>query len=79
MRYDALVPKLGEIRCPALILHGEQDVWIPISYAEELQRRLTNSTLKIIPKSRHVPEIEQFELTTQAVEGFLSAMPDVGR
>ena len=79
MRYDALVPKLSEIGCPALILHGEQDVWIPISYAEDLQRRLTRSTLKVIPKSRHVPEIEQLELTTQAVEEFLNAVPDVAR
>lgn len=44
---------LGSIKCPTLILWGEQDAWYPHSDGEKLRSRIPGSQFKILPKCGH--------------------------
>jgi pimeloyl-ACP methyl ester carboxylesterase len=44
---------LSGIKCPTLILWGEQDSWYPPSDGEKLRSRIPNSVLKILPNCGH--------------------------
>ncbi len=71
MNYAKLVSRLDEVKCPALIVHGAEDVWIPARYPRELQSRLSKATLVEIPDARHAPELEKVDLTCEHVLRFL--------
>lgn len=71
LTYENLVPKLHEVICPSLIIHGVEEKWIPLRYAEELHSRLPNSTLVEIPQTRHMPEVENVDLTYENIQAFL--------
>ena len=71
LTYEKLIPRLDEVKCPSLILHGAEDRWVPLRYAEELHSRLSNSTLVVIPQTRHMPEVENVDLTYKNIEKFL--------
>src|SRR5262249_31589923 len=68
-RYD-LRPRLGEVRCPVLALHGTEDP-IPIRYTEELVRLLPNARLVRLEGCGHVPYIECAEPFFGALRAFL--------
>lgn len=44
---------LGKIKCPTLILWGEQDAWYPYSDGERLRSLIPNSQLKFLPNCGH--------------------------
>ena len=44
---------LGGIKCPTLILWGEQDSWYPPSDGEKLRSRIPGSKLQILPNCGH--------------------------
>src|SRR5947207_2606282 len=67
--YD-LRPRLAEINCPALVLHGTEDP-IPFRYAEELARLLPNARLVRLDGCGHVPYIECPEPFFAALRAFL--------
>jgi 2-hydroxymuconate-semialdehyde hydrolase len=71
LTYEKLIPRLHEIKCPSLIIHGAEDQWVPLRYAKELHSRLLNSTLAVIPQTRHMPEVEQVDLAYKHIEVFL--------
>ena len=71
MNYTKLVSSLHEVRCRALIICGAEDRWIPFRYVKALQARLPDSTLVLIPKARHAPELECAEETYRSIGAFL--------
>lgn len=46
--------QLPQIRCPVLIVHGEEDRIIPPAAAEELHRLLDGSRLQLVPACGHL-------------------------
>jgi len=50
---------LANIRCPTLIIRGEQDARHPITVTQELTACIPNSTLKIIKDAAHFVPFEQ--------------------
>ena len=52
-----IVDQLSIIKCPTIIIHGENDV-IPIKYAEEINDHINNSEFVSIEKCGHFPYIE---------------------
>ncbi len=48
-----LTARLGEIRCPALLLHPDGSPFIPVPVMAELHRHLPNAELNVIGRSRH--------------------------
>ena len=65
--------RLNEIRCPALIIHGEHDEHTPVSEVEELARRIPHARLTIFPDGGHSlhDQRETREACTQIVREFL--------
>ncbi|MDQ0995534.1 pimeloyl-ACP methyl ester carboxylesterase [Phyllobacterium ifriqiyense] len=45
--------RFAEMRCPAIIIWGEEDEWIPIADGHELARRM-NVSLTPVPNAKHL-------------------------
>jgi pimeloyl-ACP methyl ester carboxylesterase len=50
---DVWLNRLGEIRQPALIIHGTEDIVLPYAHAEALHAELPNSTLLTLDGTGH--------------------------
>ena len=70
-RLDAR-PVLGTIRCPALVLTGQDDVWSPPIRHEEIAAGIPGSTLTLIPKCGHMSTMERPQEVTAAMRAWLS-------
>jgi 3-oxoadipate enol-lactonase len=51
-------PLLGTIRCPALILCGEEDTLTPPPASEAMHRAIPGSRLVILPRAGHLSNLE---------------------
>jgi pimeloyl-ACP methyl ester carboxylesterase len=69
-RADSL-PTLPAIKVPTLILHGMDDLLIPLIEAETMQRGIANSWLHALTDAGHMPNLEQPELFNGYVRRFL--------
>jgi pimeloyl-ACP methyl ester carboxylesterase len=66
-------PNYSEIRCPALIVAGAQDLLRLPTYPEEMSTAIAGSTAKVYERSRHCSHIEHAESFNQLVIDFLRA------
>lgn len=66
-----LTSRLKEIRCPALVVVGKDDMATPLAMAEEIHRALPGSELAILPAAAHLSNLEQPDAFNQALVGFL--------
>jgi valacyclovir hydrolase len=63
--------RLGEIRCPTLIVHGEDDPTVPVSHAHVLHESIAGSRLHVYPNTGHLPHREHEEDFRRRVLDFL--------
>ena len=68
-----LTARLKEVKCPALVICGEQDPATSPAMAREIQSSLPGAKLALIPQAAHLSNIEQPEAFNRALGGFLSA------
>lgn len=66
-----LTDRLKEIKCPTLVIVGEQDMGTPPDAARAIHQNLPGSELKIIPSAAHLSNIEQAQVFNDAIVGFL--------
>ena len=66
-----LTARLAQIRCPAVVIVGEDDPSTPVAMAEEIHQALPDSELVIIPSAAHLSNLEQPDAFNQALAGFL--------
>ena len=64
-------PSLGAIRCPTLVLVGEQDGLTPPERAAEIANAIPSSRLVTIPECGHMSAAEQPGKVTQALSELL--------
>jgi len=70
---DDITDRMGEISCPVLIIHGEEDQAIPMEAAEDLQSRLSDCRgLVRIPGAAHSPNMTHPKIVNDAIAAFLS-------
>jgi pimeloyl-ACP methyl ester carboxylesterase len=62
---------LGKIKCPTLVLWGEQDSWFPTSHGEKLHQRISNSKFKILSNCRHDASTGAFKVLNAEILAFL--------
>lgn len=75
MHRDDITGRLGEITCPALIIHGTADVAIPMEKAEVLRDRLAGpTTLVPIDGGPHAANMTHPAPVNEAIARFLSAL-----
>jgi proline iminopeptidase len=67
--YD-LIPRLGQITCPTLVVHGRDDP-IPLASSTEGAKAM-NAELVVLDDCGHVPYVEKPELLFAAVDAFLA-------
>ena len=72
-----LVPSLGVVKAPVLVVHGEADP-IPVESSEAWARGFPNAHLLLLKGAGHVPQVEQPEVFFGAVEAFLKGAPVPG-
>ena len=77
-RIDAIVrfdrrARLGEIRCPTLVVVAGDDALTPPFYSEELASRIPGAKLVVLPTGGHFAPALQPEEYNAAVGGFLRA------
>lgn len=70
LRFDAFTDRLGEIRCPTMILNGEYDFLTPRSVHELLRAGIPGSALVIVPRAYHAFTLEMPELTADVLARF---------
>lgn len=66
-----LLDRLKEIKCPALVMVGDQDHGTPPEMARQIHENLSGSELLIIPSAAHISNIEQTAVFNKAMLGFL--------
>ncbi|HZS02374.1 MAG TPA: alpha/beta fold hydrolase [Chloroflexota bacterium] len=66
--------QIGGIRCPTLVLVGEEDYATPPAMAEELHRRIGGSELVVLPGVRHLSAVEAPDVVNAHIERLLGRL-----
>ena len=66
-------PTLATIRCPTLVLTGDQDNTIPNAFSKEMADGIAGAKLVVLANCGHLPQPEQPEATTRALVEWLAA------
>ena len=69
-QYD-LLPHVRDIKCPTLIVRGEESMVMRREKAQEMNRYISNSKLAEIPSASHIVPIDNPKSFQQVVMGFL--------
>jgi 3-oxoadipate enol-lactonase len=69
-----LSARLREIKCPILVICGEQDAGTPPAMAREIHDSAPGSKLVLIPQAAHISNMEQPHAFTRAMAEFLAAV-----
>jgi pimeloyl-ACP methyl ester carboxylesterase len=64
-------PTLAWIRCPTLVLTGDEDQTVPNSLSVEMANGIPGARLVILPNCGHLPQPEQPEATANALVEWL--------
>lgn len=67
-----IMERLGEIRCPTLVICGTDDALTPPKYSTFLAERIANAGLKWIEGAGHMVMIEKPNLVAEAIESALA-------
>ncbi|MEQ8899162.1 MAG: alpha/beta hydrolase [Roseovarius sp.] len=71
-RFTAEVePIFGNIRCPAKIIWGEADPWIPLARGRALHALMPKAAFETLPGIGHLPQLEAPEAVLNTLSGFL--------
>jgi pimeloyl-ACP methyl ester carboxylesterase len=66
-------PTLAWIKCPALVLTGDQDNTIPNSLSMEMASGIPGAKLVVLPNCGHLPQVEQPQATADALTEWLKS------
>ena len=70
-RRNGILERLGEIRCPTLVIVGEEDPATPPARAERIASAIPGAELVRIPRAGHLSPMEQPAAVEAAMLGFL--------
>ncbi len=73
-RFDAS-RSVEEIEAPTLVLHGSDDLVVPVSNAASLAERLPDAELRILENAGHLVFVEQAEEVNREILDFLRTSP----
>ena len=62
--------RLQTLRCPTLVIVGDQDTGTPLGMAREIHDAIRDAELVIIPSAAHLSNIEQTNAFNQALDRF---------
>ncbi len=73
-RFDAS-HSVDEIEAPTLVLHGSEDLVVPVSNAVSLAERLPDAELRVLENAGHLVFVERAEEINQEILDFLRTSP----
>jgi len=72
---DDIGDRVGEITCPVLIVHGTDDLAIPIAHAEQLCADLPDCRgMVAVPGAAHASNMTHPDIVTPAIADFLATV-----
>ncbi len=71
MHDPELLPRLGRIQAPTLLLWGESDRVVTPAYGAAYAEAFGDGRLEIVPEAGHLPHIEQPDATYALIEAHL--------
>jgi pimeloyl-ACP methyl ester carboxylesterase len=74
VHFEPLTPRLGEVRCPVLIMNGEYDFFTPRECHELMRRHLPNCRLLLMQRAYHAFTLEMPDVTLRQIHEFLRAV-----
>lgn len=63
--------RLGEVRCPALVIHGDRDSGVPLARARAAARLIPDAQLKIVGGAGHWVQRDRPDVVRDSIIGFL--------
>jgi proline iminopeptidase len=69
-----VLPRLGEIKAPTLIIVGDDDFLTPPSQAQRMHKGIPNSEFVVLPQSGHFSHVERPELFCTVVRAWLAML-----
>ncbi len=72
-RRDSIVNRLGEVSVPTLVMVGEEDISLPMRYAEEIAAEVPDAELVVVPGAGHLSALEQPQFVAEEMCRFLGA------
>jgi pimeloyl-ACP methyl ester carboxylesterase len=70
-KYTAEVePHFGKLRCPAKIIWGDADPWIPLARGKALHRLMPGAAFATMPGIGHLPQLEAPEAVVDQIRKF---------
>lgn len=73
-----LLPLLGELEVPTLVVHGARDTLVPLSNARDVVRRIPGCRLALLPTAAHLPYMSHAREFNAAVDEFLTPQLSAG-
>ena len=71
---EDITERLAAVRLPALVVHGEEDVPLPIDRAQALADALPDATFVRVPEAGHSVNLEQPAVVNAAIARFLGRL-----
>ena len=71
-----VLERLPEIRCPALVIVGEEDHGTPVEAARKIHEALAGSELVVIRSAAHLSNVEQADDFNRALSAFYDRLGD---
>jgi pimeloyl-ACP methyl ester carboxylesterase len=72
MKRPDSTPRLATVRCPTLVVVGEEDALTPPASAEALQRAIAGAELVVLPRAGHLSSLETPDAFNESVARFLA-------
>lgn len=69
---DEIEARYGEVRCPTLILWGEEDQWLPIEHGRRLSTLIPSAGFQPVQGSGHLMQEDAPKELIEAIDGFLA-------
>ena len=73
MNRDDFTGELDKIRCPALVLTGDEDLYCTPGECEGLARKIRGAELVVVPQCGHSSVLEQPEAVVAALKEFFAS------
>lgn len=75
LQRDDISDRLGEITCPALIIHGDADAAFPLDAAQQMADRIAGPTsMVVMPGGSHAASMTHPDETNAAIASFMAGI-----
>lgn len=74
MARKAVGERLAEVRCPTLVIVGDEDRMTPPSVNRKIADTITGAEMKVLPRTGHIANIEEPEVVTKLIRAFLTKL-----